>query len=117
MRGHKSNQGKPSLDSLKKRFGEIGSHYFQNSAGSAMAAPVFDLGSNGVLFTKKVTVSPSPLKSSRNVPWLMLEVTQGTFAKTIFRTYTRGGQPPEEKCSKAHENIEESYAAVYWMYK
>ncbi|MBW0520525.1 hypothetical protein O181_060240 [Austropuccinia psidii MF-1] len=107
MKGHKSEPKRPSLSS----FPEIGKHYFQ-SPGTPTAVPVFDLGPKGVLLTKKVSVSPAPLRPTRNVPWLMLEVTQGNLAKTIFRTNTRGGQAPDGKCPKAQDHIEMNYAAI-----
>lgn len=53
---------------------------------------------------------------SNDVDWLELTNIEGDLARTIFRVYTRGGQPPAN-CSTGSPDISVPYAAQYWFFK
>ena len=77
----------------------LGYHYFINDNGTLR--PKFDFTSTGpnkgnpdafVVATKAVDV-PAP-NSAQDVDWLELKALLGKLADSVFRVYTRGGQPP-----------------------
>lgn len=100
-----------------------GQHYFiKNEAGEGLS-PVWDARISGVktkgkseaiIVAKLDTRAPAPT-GSQDVDWLALDGVKGHLATRIFRTDTRGGQPPAT-CSHPDENISVRYYSNYYLY-
>lgn len=100
-----------------------GQHYFiKNEAGDGLS-PVWDGRVSGlktkgkseaIVVAKLDTRAPAPT-GPQDVDWLALDGVKGHLATRIFRTDTRGGQPPAS-CSQANENISVRYYSNYYLY-
>lgn len=87
----------PAAPSLS--FAYLGFHSFVTF--NATLSPKFDFSAsqkkkNAYVIAAKVGSVPSPQDPKKDVAWLELAAKdpKGTLAKTVFRTYTAGGQPP-----------------------
>jgi Protein of unknown function (DUF3455) len=102
----------------------IGHHYFIDES-----TPVFDLntpnGQLGIATVKKVDNSSAPADAPKGqgsntngaVPWLFLESPYGSTGnvKSVYRTGTAGGNPPQT-CEGMPASFTIEYAAHYWFY-
>ncbi|PLW49589.1 hypothetical protein PCASD_02239 [Puccinia coronata f. sp. avenae] len=106
MAGSKDKRARPNLNS----YPVLGKHTFKSEKGKL--SPTFQIGSD-TLILQKTQSTPSPLNSKRNVDWLQLDAVEGTLAKRVYRTTTRGGKVNAPKCPKVNEITKEPYAAIY----
>lgn len=100
---------------------QIGVHYFD-----AAGVPTFDLGSIGLLKSKKLKGIGAPEGASKGpedqgngaVDWLALLAKDGCGSRglgEVYRVQTAGGKPPMT-CEGQPSVIEVQYAAQYWLY-
>jgi hypothetical protein len=82
----------------------LGQHYFvpnpKPAAGSPAISPKWDFTSaadkgnaNAFVIGAKVGDLPAPTGKT-DVDWLQVKNVEGALADTIYRVYTKGGQPP-----------------------
>ncbi|KAA1069530.1 hypothetical protein PGT21_027322 [Puccinia graminis f. sp. tritici] len=120
MRGGRSTAARPTLGD--GGFKNVGKHFFTQAGGnSGKPHPVF-IVQGQTMNAGKVASTPSPGKPERNADWLQLKVTPATgFAKSIFRTSTRGGQLAKVPCTQEDTKLtkprEVPYAALYSFFK
>lgn len=89
----------------------MGRHFFTKDA---KPVPVFEINGQQIM-EAKVASTKSPGKPERNINWLQLRTISGSFAKSVFRTATRGGQL-SGKCTSADVKQppkQVKYAALY----
>jgi hypothetical protein len=55
----------------------------------------FARSGHGFVIGKKTNDAPAPT-GAQDVPWLRLESADGELSKVVYRTDTRGGQPPKQ---------------------
>ena len=82
----------------------LGQHYFvpnpKPAAGSPAVSPVWDFTSdsekgNPDAFVLAAKAGDIPAPTGKNdVDWLQLKNVEGELADTVYRTDTKGGQPP-----------------------
>jgi hypothetical protein len=102
-------------------FKNVGKHFFTQAVNGAKPQPVFVVQGQ-TMNAAKVASTPSPGKPDRNADWLQLKVTPATgFAKSIFRTSTRGGQlarvPCKQEDTKLTKPREVPYAALVSLFE
>ncbi|KZP25026.1 hypothetical protein FIBSPDRAFT_821375 [Athelia psychrophila] len=101
----------------------LGQHYFvANPSGAAGTSPKWDFTSNvdagntnAFVIGAKTGDLPAPTGAS-DVDWLQLKNVEGDLATTVYRTDTRGGQPPAS-CTAGSPAIEVKYVAKYFLFK
>lgn len=78
----------------------LGEHYFVTSPSGTGLSPVWDFrgasakgNPNAFVLAAKVGDLPAPT-GSQDVDWLQLKNVTGGLATSVYRTDTRGGQPP-----------------------
>jgi hypothetical protein len=102
-----------------RSFAYLGLHSFVTF--NSTLSPKFDFSASqhkpDYVIAAKVGSLPSPQNSTKDVAWLELAAKdpKGTLAKTVFRTYTAGGQPPAGKCGKVGASLSVDYAAFYYF--
>jgi hypothetical protein len=91
-----SNDLNPITQKIPKKLGE---HYFISN-GNGTISPVWDFRgdsapnqSDAFVLAAKVGNLPAPNKAV-DVDWLQLKRVSGDLADIIYRTDTKGGQPP-----------------------
>jgi len=82
----------------------LGHHYYvpnpNITAGSPAISPKWDFTSdtekgNAEAFVIGAKVGDLPAPTGKNdVDWVQLEKVEGELANTVYRVYTKGGQPP-----------------------
>ncbi|KZP25028.1 hypothetical protein FIBSPDRAFT_783924 [Athelia psychrophila] len=104
----------------------LGQHYYVDNPapapGASAESPKFDFtsavekgNSNAFVVGAKVGDLPAPTGPS-DIDWVQLKEVAGQLAGTVFRTNTRGGQPPKS-CSASSPPVSIKYAAKYWFFK
>lgn len=102
----------------------LGQHYYvPNPAptpGASADSPKFDFisghtsqagNANAFVVGAKVGDSPAPTGAG-DIDWVQLKEVQGQLASQVFRTHTRGGQPPAS-CNASSGPVSIKYAAQY----
>jgi len=51
----------------------------------------------------------------QDVDWVQFKTASGGLANSVYRTHTRGGQPPAS-CTLGSSDIRVKYVAKYWLY-
>lgn len=98
----------------KSRLPAIIHHSFVNTA--AGLSPKFArTTSNAYVIAQKAGTLNSPQNATIDVPWLELNGTEGTLAKTVFRLETVNGQPPSS-CTVEGAPLSVQYAAMYFFF-
>lgn len=99
----------------------LGQHYFiKNPIGTTPAIlPKWDFTStqhnaDAFVVGSKVGDLTAPTGSA-DVDWLQLKGVEGSLAKTIYRTDTKGGQPPAS-CTAGSPPLSVKYASKYWFF-
>jgi len=99
----------------------MGSHYFQPSPSGTGLSPVWDFraasakgNANAFVLAAKVGDLPAPT-GPNDVDWLQLKSVSGSLATQIYRTDTRGGEPPAS-CTVGSAPISVKYASKYWLF-
>jgi len=99
---------------------KLGEHYFITSNGTL--SPVWDFRADAAknqpdafVVAAKVGDLKAPTNSSVDVDWLELTAKSGDLATTIYRTDTRGGQPPAS-CTHGSSVLRVKYVAKYYLY-
>ncbi|KAH9479339.1 hypothetical protein JR316_0007929 [Psilocybe cubensis] len=102
-------------------YGFLGSHFFVTSPSGTGISPVWDYragsakgNSNAFVLAAKVGNTPAPT-GKQDVDWLQLKSVQGSLATQIYRTDTRGGQPPAS-CKPGSAPISVKYVSKYWLF-
>lgn len=102
-----------------KDYRQLGKHFFFRETPGSDMSPIFDFSNEklGKLVMQKVNAVNAPRRSDRNVAWLQLRTLEGDFAAVVYRTSTRGGQPPLTDCINEKEVIKRKYLALYsfWL--
>ncbi|KAA1130979.1 hypothetical protein PGTUg99_020046 [Puccinia graminis f. sp. tritici] len=107
--GERNNVGKnPGGRSDGKHRSTVGHHYFE-----LPQQPTFQIYGLGTVVAEKKKAVPSPHPEKHGVPWLMLDVVQGNFARTVYRTSTVGGSPPSTRCKATDQPLKVPYSAIY----
>jgi len=99
-----------------------GKHYFTPKGASN--PPVWDMRSTGpravlgkagayVVGSKKAGI-PAPT-GAKDIDWLEVNGVEGQLATTIYRTDTRGGQPPAS-CKAGSAQITVKYTSKYFLF-
>ncbi|EEB90880.1 hypothetical protein MPER_10855 [Moniliophthora perniciosa FA553] len=110
---YKSEPGRQLTDTY------IGEHYFvTNPVTGTGISPKWDMTKalddpNAFVIEARSAGIPAPTGPS-DVDWLYLTNVQGALATDIYRTDTRGGQPPSS-CTPGSEPIAVGYSTVYWL--
>lgn len=85
----------------------FGSHFFVTSPSGTGLSPVWDARAasgkgkaDAFVLAAKIANLPAPTGKG-DVDWLQLKNVQGDLATQVYRTDTRGGQPPTSVCSKS----------------
>ncbi|ESK90731.1 malate dehydrogenase [Moniliophthora roreri MCA 2997] len=97
----------------------LGQHYFvTNPTTGTGISPKWDMTSalanpNAFIIGARSAGIPAPTGSS-DVDWLYLTNVQGELATEVYRTNTRGGQPPAS-CTPGSQPITVWYSAMYWF--
>jgi len=130
------------LKDLKKLVPEkLGEHFFFNKEGGGIA-PIWDFRGDSApdqadafVVASKVANIKAPT-GSQDVDWLQLKGVSGGLATSLYRTHTKGGQPPasvsypdmylslwmlvtdvlECKCTPGSDGIQVKYVSKYWLY-
>jgi len=99
---------------------KLGEHFFINKVGGGIA-PVWDFRGDSApdkpdafVVASKVASIKAPT-GSQDVDWLQLKGVSGGLAASIYRTDTRGGQPPAS-CTPGSGEIQVKYVSKYWLY-
>uniref|UniRef100_A0A0W0FRI6 Malate dehydrogenase n=1 Tax=Moniliophthora roreri TaxID=221103 RepID=A0A0W0FRI6_MONRR len=113
---YNTKTGKFSLYPLK----QLGRHFFiTNPVTGTGLSPKWDFSlSTGnpedfVVGARQAGI-PAPTGAS-DIDWLYLTNIQGTLATEIYRTNTKGGQPPAS-CTPG-DALDVEYSALYWFTK
>jgi hypothetical protein len=97
----------------------LGLHFFvkNSSAGAITGIPAWDFASSQHSKQAFVDVAAfEKLAAPRNVtdvPWLQVKGTKGKLATTVYRLFTRGGQPPAKCGPKDPKEISVKYTSQY----
>jgi len=101
----------------------LGQHYYvTNPITDSGVDPKWDFTSQGstkgnanafVVAAKNTTVNAPT--GSQDITWVFLTALTGELAAEVYRTDTRGGQPPAT-CTPGSNPITVKYAAKYWGY-
>jgi len=99
---------------------ELGKHFFQTNANGGIS-PVWDFRGDSApnqpdafVVAAKVGDLLAPT-GSQDVDWLQLNGVSGALASVVYRTDTRGGQPPAS-CTPGSGGLQVKYVAKYWIY-
>jgi len=99
----------------------LGSHYFIPNPSGTGLSPVWDYRAiiakgnlDAFVLAAKVTNTPAPT-GPQDVDWLQLKSVSGQLATAIYRTDTRGGQPPSS-CTPGSAPISVKYVSKYWLF-
>jgi len=99
----------------------MGAHYFVTSPSGTGLSPVWDFrgasakgNPNAFVLAAKVGDLPAPT-GHQDVDWLQLKNVSGELATSVYRTNTRGGQPPAS-CTTGSAPISVKYTSKYWLY-
>ncbi|PPQ78677.1 hypothetical protein CVT25_010698 [Psilocybe cyanescens] len=102
-------------------YGFLGSHFFVTSPSGTGISPVWDYragsakgNADAFVLAAKVGNIAAPT-GSKDVDWLQLKSVQGSLATQIYRTDTRGGQPPAS-CKPGSAPISVKYVSKYWLF-
>ncbi|KAK7032609.1 hypothetical protein VNI00_012872 [Paramarasmius palmivorus] len=97
----------------------LGEHYFlTNPVTGTGISPKWDFtramsNANAFIIGARQAGIPA-LTGSSDVDWLYLSNVQGSLATEVYRTDTRGGQPPAS-CTPGSAPITVWYSAIYWL--
>jgi hypothetical protein len=88
-----------SLDKVEKKYKKLGAHFFiKNNSGGI--SPVWDFRGDAApdkpdafVLAARVAGLKAPT-GSQDVDWLQLKGVSGGLATSVYRTHTKGGQPP-----------------------
>jgi len=103
----------------------LGQHYFvpnpKPAAGSPAISPKWDFTSaadkgnaNAFVIGAKVGDLPAPTGKT-DVDWLQVKNVEGALADTVYRVYTKGGQPPSS-CTAGAPLLTVKYTSQYWLF-
>jgi len=103
----------------------LGQHYFvanpNPTAGSPAILPKWDFTSNAekgnldaFFIGSKTGDLPAPT-GKNDVDWVQLKNVEGKLADTVYRVYTKGGQPPTS-CTAGAPLLSVKYTAQYWFF-
>jgi hypothetical protein len=99
---------------------KLGEHFFQTNPSGGLS-PVWDFRGDSApsqldafVVAAKVGNLPAPT-GHEDVDWLQLNGVSGALATTIYRTHTKGGQPPTS-CTPGSGVQQVKYVAKYWIY-
>jgi len=99
----------------------MGSHFFITSPSGTGLSPVWDFrggaakgNADAFVLAAKIADVPAPT-GHQDVDWLQLKSVSGSLATQIYRTDTRGGNPPTS-CTPGSAPISLKYVAKYWLY-
>ncbi|KAF9477963.1 hypothetical protein BDN70DRAFT_76614 [Pholiota conissans] len=100
----------------------LGQHYYvTNPITGSGINPKWDFTSQGAtagnkdafVVAAKTAGIAAPTGTANDVDWVFLSAIQGKLASQVYRTDTRGGQPPAT-CDPASDPIVVKYVAKYW---
>jgi len=98
---------------------KLGEHYFISNNGSI--SPVWDFRGDSApsqpdafVLAAKVGDLPAP-NHQVDVDWLQLKRVSGDLADSVYRTDTKGGQPPAS-CTPGSAVLQVKYVAKYYLY-
>jgi len=113
----KSNDLNPITQKTPMKLGE---HYFIAN-GNGTISPVWDFRGDSApnqadafVLAAKIGDLRAP-NSTSDVDWLQLRRVSGDLADTVYRTNTRGGQPPAS-CTPGSGVLQVKYVAKYYLY-
>ncbi|KAL0571271.1 hypothetical protein V5O48_010688 [Marasmius crinis-equi] len=101
----------------------LGQHFFITNPVNASAgiSPKWDFTSRlgdpqAFVVGARIDFMPAPVDPATNIDWLKLGAVpgQGSLASEIYRTDTKGGQPPAS-CAVGSKPITVKYSATYWF--
>lgn len=99
---------------------KLGEHFFQPNSNGGIS-PVWDFRGDSApnqpdafVLAAKAGGLTAPT-GSQDVDWLMLNRVNGSLATTLYRTHTKGGQPPSS-CIPGSGGIQVKYVSKYWLY-
>jgi len=99
---------------------KLGAHFFQTNANGGLS-PVWDFRGDSApnqpdafVVAAKAAGLSAPT-GTQDVDWLQLNHVSGALATTIYRTHTKGGQPPAS-CTPGSAGHQVKYVAKYWLY-
>ncbi|KAK1228597.1 hypothetical protein PQX77_008362 [Marasmius sp. AFHP31] len=110
---------KKDFPSLAKSESLLGEHFFiPNPTGSPGTSPKWDFTKSQKNSKAFVTVqrkaSIAAPTGKQDIDWLDLTSIDGELAYEVYRTDTRGGQPPA-KCEPGSGPISVAYTSAYWF--
>ncbi|TFK49063.1 hypothetical protein OE88DRAFT_1737273 [Heliocybe sulcata] len=99
----------------------LGQHYYvPNPAGSG-TSPKWDFtsaaykgDSNAYVVGAKVGDLPAP-DTKEDIDWVQLKSVEGELATVVYRTQTKGGQPPTS-CTPGSALLSVKYTSQYWFF-
>jgi len=103
----------------------LAQHYFiTNPQTGQGVSPKWDFTSSGkfagnqdaFIVAKGKGTLPAPTNSTRDVNWLDVVNIEGKIADEVFRTDTRGGQPPSSCTFGQTKDISVKYVSYYWFF-
>ncbi|THH28973.1 hypothetical protein EUX98_g5216 [Antrodiella citrinella] len=103
----------------------LAQHYFiTNPQTGQGVSPKWDFTSSGkfqgnqdaFVVGKGTGTIPSPNNATTDVNWLDVVAIEGEIADVVFRTDTRGGQPPASCTFGKSPDISVKYVAYYWFF-
>jgi hypothetical protein len=98
---------------------KLGAHFFIKNANGGIS-PSWDFRGNFApnqpdAFVVAAKVAGLKAPTGQDVDWLQLKGVSGGLATSLYRTHTRGGQPPTS-CSPGSADIRVKYVSEYWLY-
>ncbi|KAI3619761.1 malate dehydrogenase [Moniliophthora roreri] len=97
----------------------LGEHYFvTNPVTGSGTSPRWDLTSrlgdhDAFMVAMRANGTAAPT-GEQDIDWLYLTDIAGSLANEVYRTDTRGGQPPAN-CTPGSEPITVKYTSLYWF--
>ncbi|KAI3600368.1 malate dehydrogenase [Moniliophthora roreri] len=109
---------KPGSSYQSTNLKHLGEHYFVTNPTGTGISPKWDMtkffaNPNAFVIGARSAGIPAPTGPS-DVDWLYLTNVQGGLATEIYRTDTKGGQPPAS-CTPGSPLITVGYSAIYWF--
>jgi len=108
------------LETFPHKEAKLGEHFFQPN-GNGGISPVWDFRGDAApgqpdafVVAAKVAGLAAPT-GKQDVDWLQLRGVSGALATSIYRTHTRGGQPPAT-CTPGSNILSVKYVSIYWLY-
>ncbi|KAG6841269.1 hypothetical protein C0991_000247 [Blastosporella zonata] len=101
----------------------LGQHYYvTNPVTGSGVNPKWDFTSQGAtkgnanayVVGAKVSSLSAPT-GSHDIDWVQLKALTGSLATAVYRTDTRGGQPPATCTPGVSADVSVKYAAKYWL--